>query len=295
MSKTIGVLGLGQLGSTLTEKFLKSGYTVWVYNRTLEKSEALLDKGAKVADTLAKFLQNVDVVLISLFDAEAIEHVLLTSADIKNKTFLSLTSTTCEDAATLNKKFVVAGAKFLDVAIISGAAEVAAGTSQTIASGDKSVYEATEKLLAEFSNNLKHISTEAGHASSIETSFGIILVYQVSSYALSMAISKKDGAPLDAFAATMQEMPLINVPLFPYYADSMGSQNYENPIWRIGNMAKSTRMFMRHMKQVGVGVELFAPVLKLIEGLEANGYKEKNFTAIYDGVLKSSVKEPVLG
>jgi len=41
-TKNIGMIGLGLMGTALTERLLDAGYTVWVYNRTREKADPLV-------------------------------------------------------------------------------------------------------------------------------------------------------------------------------------------------------------------------------------------------------------
>ena len=46
MTKKIGFIGLGSMGSALASRLLAQGYELVVYNRTPEKMEALAAKGA---------------------------------------------------------------------------------------------------------------------------------------------------------------------------------------------------------------------------------------------------------
>lgn len=43
----IGIVGLGLMGTAITERFLQAGYEVLVWNRTKEKAQGLIAKGAK--------------------------------------------------------------------------------------------------------------------------------------------------------------------------------------------------------------------------------------------------------
>ena len=61
-TKNVGMIGLGLMGSALTERLLQAGYAVWVHNRTREKAEPLVARGARWADNP---LSVCDRVLIS--------------------------------------------------------------------------------------------------------------------------------------------------------------------------------------------------------------------------------------
>ncbi len=47
----VGVIGLGLMGTALTERLLEHGYRVAVWNRTRVKAEALLARGAEWSTT----------------------------------------------------------------------------------------------------------------------------------------------------------------------------------------------------------------------------------------------------
>ena len=45
-AKNVGMIGLGLMGTALTERLLGAGYTVWVHNRTSAKAQPLVARGA---------------------------------------------------------------------------------------------------------------------------------------------------------------------------------------------------------------------------------------------------------
>lgn len=61
-STRIGWIGTGVMGRSMCGHLLKAGYPVTVFNRTREKATALLETGARWADTPAAVAQQSDVV-----------------------------------------------------------------------------------------------------------------------------------------------------------------------------------------------------------------------------------------
>ena len=61
--KKIGFIGTGVMGSSMVKHLLNAGYPVTVYNRTKEKAQAVIDAGAKWADTPKEVASQSDVVL----------------------------------------------------------------------------------------------------------------------------------------------------------------------------------------------------------------------------------------
>ena len=71
----MGLIGVGNMGTAMAERVLDGGYPLVVYNRTPEKANALGALGAVVVKTPAELSEQVDVVLTSLPDDQALEDV----------------------------------------------------------------------------------------------------------------------------------------------------------------------------------------------------------------------------
>jgi 3-hydroxyisobutyrate dehydrogenase len=69
----IGVIGLGLMGTALTERLLEHGYRVVVWNRTRAKADPVLAQGAEWSDNP---LTSCRRVIISLYTTDVVEEVL---------------------------------------------------------------------------------------------------------------------------------------------------------------------------------------------------------------------------
>ena len=76
MVKTISYLGLGTMGSGMAANLLEAGYKLTVWNRNAEKCEPFARKGARVADTPADAVRDVDLIMYSLSNDHAVEDVV---------------------------------------------------------------------------------------------------------------------------------------------------------------------------------------------------------------------------
>ena len=62
MEKTVLVVGLGNMGAALAETLQGAGYDTWVWNRTKEKADILLQKGASWSENVWAAVGKVDYV-----------------------------------------------------------------------------------------------------------------------------------------------------------------------------------------------------------------------------------------
>lgn len=73
--KTIAWLGLGAMGQRMVAHLLEAGHDVVVYNRSQERAQALLERGARLAATPAEAASQAQVVVAMLTDDEASKQV----------------------------------------------------------------------------------------------------------------------------------------------------------------------------------------------------------------------------
>src|SRR6185295_12508710 len=76
MIKKIAYLGLGTMGGGMASNLIKAGYELTVWNRSAEKCEPFARKGARVANSPADAVRDVDLVLYSLSNDQAVDEVV---------------------------------------------------------------------------------------------------------------------------------------------------------------------------------------------------------------------------
>jgi len=72
---TVGIVGLGRMGTAFAANLMADGHMVWIYDRDQERMAALEAAGAKPAGTLADFV-DCQIVLSSLPNDEALANVV---------------------------------------------------------------------------------------------------------------------------------------------------------------------------------------------------------------------------
>lgn len=78
----VGVIGLGRMGSRMAENLLESGFNVIGYDVRAEPIKHLCEAGGEGASSIGGVLKDVDVVLTSLPDPDAVEEVFCSDGGI---------------------------------------------------------------------------------------------------------------------------------------------------------------------------------------------------------------------
>src|SRR4029077_9384132 len=76
MIKTISYLGLGTMGGGMASNLLKAGYKLTVWNRSAEKCKPFARKGARVAESPADAVRDVELVMYCFSNDQAVEEVV---------------------------------------------------------------------------------------------------------------------------------------------------------------------------------------------------------------------------
>ncbi|WP_320044564.1 NAD(P)-dependent oxidoreductase [uncultured Desulfobacter sp.] len=75
--KNIGFIGLGVMGQSMAGHILAAGYNVRVYNRTKQKADALVEKGAVWCDSVADLAAASDVIITIVGYPADVEEVFM--------------------------------------------------------------------------------------------------------------------------------------------------------------------------------------------------------------------------
>ncbi|PFJ17323.1 oxidoreductase [Bacillus cereus] len=74
---SIGFIGIGVMGKSMVRHFMQDGYEIYVYNRTKEKAEPLVQEGANWCDTPTELVKQIDVVMTMVGYPNDVEEVYL--------------------------------------------------------------------------------------------------------------------------------------------------------------------------------------------------------------------------
>jgi 6-phosphogluconate dehydrogenase (decarboxylating) len=149
----LGFIGIGNMGSRIARRLLDDGYRLMAYNRSREAAEGLIKYGATVADSISTLASEVDVILSSLTNDEAVKSVYTDpqgvfayvrrgSAIIDMSTVLPATSRELYD---LSRE---AGVKCLDSPISGSTPLAEKGTLTLFCGGDEELFQAAQPIFS---------------------------------------------------------------------------------------------------------------------------------------------------
>ncbi|WP_312947125.1 NAD(P)-dependent oxidoreductase [Agrobacterium sp.] len=140
---TIAFIGTGLMGGPMAQNLLKNGFTVRVWNRSVEKAEALVTHGAVLAPSPAEAATGADIVVTMLSDGQAVGEVLfekgVANALKKGAVIIDSSSIAPPIAREHAGKLAEIGLAHVDAPVSGGVPGATAGTLAIMAGGDEKI------------------------------------------------------------------------------------------------------------------------------------------------------------
>ena len=204
----IAWIGTGVMGESMAGHLLDAGHELYVYNRTVSKTENLVKRGAKLLTEIKDAPLNADVVFTMVGYPKDVEGVylgkdgLITTAK-EGQVFVDMTTSSPTIAKKISEEFAKVGASALDLPVTGGDIGAKNGTLSIMVGGDKNIYE--EKVLPLVKHLGKNITYfgEAGKGQYAKLANQIAIATTMISVAESFKFAKEVGLDLEGFFKTV--------------------------------------------------------------------------------------------
>ncbi|KAL3481333.1 NAD(P)-binding protein [Aspergillus californicus] len=120
MTNKVSLFGLGAMGTALAHKYIDAGYNTTVWNRSPEKAQSLVSRGAKFAFTITKAIETSDLLIVCLLDNTSVKQILSqATSSLPSKTIVNLTNGTPSQARDLSEWATSFGAIYIHGGIMA--------------------------------------------------------------------------------------------------------------------------------------------------------------------------------
>ena len=200
MIKKISYVGLGTMGSGMVSNLLKAGYELTVWNRSVERNKPFARKGARVADTPANAVREVDLVMYSLSNDQAVEEVVFGANGILsgiNAGQIAMDMSTVLPATSLREQeaYSKRGADFLDAPVFGSKKEAADAKLWIMAAGKRDAFEKVKPVLQHLGQTI-HYFGKNGNAAAMKLVGNLIVALELEALAEGLVLAQKAGLDL---------------------------------------------------------------------------------------------------
>jgi 3-hydroxyisobutyrate dehydrogenase-like beta-hydroxyacid dehydrogenase len=280
--KTISYLGLGTMGSGMASNLLKAGYKLTVWNRNPEKCEPFARKGARVADTPADAVRDVDLAMYCLSNDQAVEEVVFGAKGILsgiNEGQIAMDMGTVLPATSLREQeaYTKHGVDFLDAPVFGSKQESADAKLWIMAAGNEAIFEKVKPVLEQLGQTV-HYFGKTGNAAAMKLVGNLIVALEMEALAEGLVLAQKAGLDLETV------MEVVNVADF---RSPLLVSNGRNILKRDFSTSFALELMLKDaglIETFAQGLESPIPALRVAEkNLElavALGFEKENASAL---------------
>ena len=147
----LGFIGIGAMGSRIAGRLLKHGFQVTVFDRNVDKANALIESGAVVASSIAELASGADVVLSSLSNDEVVRSVYTGPQGVIEKIrpgsmIIEMSTVSPDTSRELYRLGSARGVSVLDVPVSGSTPAAEQGLLALLCGGDEETFNSAEAI-----------------------------------------------------------------------------------------------------------------------------------------------------
>ena len=197
MNKTIGFIGIGNVGSHLANNLLKSKNNIYVYDKNIKSYSNLINLKNKPCKNLEEIAMKSQIIITCLPSPKAIKNVIKTISKYLNKNHLwiEMSTTDKNEMIRLSKIVNSKGAKVLECPITGGEHRAKSGNISILAAGNKTTFRKSFPILSLLGYKILYCG-KIGNASILKVITNYLASLHLLGIGEALAVAKKNNLDL---------------------------------------------------------------------------------------------------
>jgi len=276
----VGLIGLGNMGTAIAERVLEAGYPLVVQNRSLEKAAPYVDRGATLADTPTELAEEVDVVLTSLADDEAFEHVAekVLAAAHPASVLVDLSTVSPAASARVASLADEASVDYLRAPVSGNPTVVRAGNLTLIVSGPREALDRVEPVLRAIGPAIHYVG-DAEQARVVKLAINLMIAGLAELMSEALVLGEMSGVSREALLEVMGSSA-VGAPFVKYKTEPLLADDF-SATFTTALMEKDIDLVLDAARQSEVELPLAQHLKALLRAAVEAGYADDDFMALY--------------
>jgi 3-hydroxyisobutyrate dehydrogenase-like beta-hydroxyacid dehydrogenase len=291
---TLAFVGLGVMGSRMTQRLLLAGHRVAGYNRTASKARALESQGLRVVSTPRRAAAEAEIVFSMVRDSSALRAVALGDDGIvaglaPGAVWVEMS--TVDPAITRELGTVVSGrgAHMLDAPVSGSPVTIEAGQLSFMVGGEAAVLELVRPYLLAIGPTITHVGA-LGLAVTMKIATNLCLPVQVLAFSEAVLLAEKSGIPreraVEALLRSVAASPMLK------YRGPFVLGMPDEAWFDVGMMQKDLGLALELGRTAGIPLPSAALTQEMLTMARGAGLGAYDFAVLFDVLAASSGLPP---
>ncbi len=277
--ETVGLIGLGLMGSALAGRLMRAGFGVTGYDIDAAQGAALAMLSGHAAGDSTEVVAGQGRVLLSLPNLDVVSQVLHgAEAGFREGQIIIDTSTgDPEQTEAVGRELAKRGVSYLDATISGNSAQVAAGDVTVMVGGPREAFDKCLDLFRCFARQTFHVGP-CGAGAKMKLVTNLVLGLNRATLAEGLALAKAVGLDLAQTLEVLRESPAYSRAI-----DVKGAKLIAGdfaPQARLSQHLKDVRLMLEAASRAGIKLILSEAHRELLERAEAAGLGQLDNSAV---------------
>lgn len=283
MIKSVGVLGLGLMGSAMARNLLEAGFAVAGFRKQTAKLAELKEMGGRPVGSARELAQVSDVVVSVLPSVESVEEAILGPGGVaagahSGLILLEASTMPLDTKLAVRDELAKVGVRALDCPLSGTAVQAEVKDLAVYASGDLAVYEQCIPVMEGFARSHQYLG-KFGDGTKMKLVANLLVAIHNVAAAEAFVLGMKAGLDPEQILKVIPEGG-GNSRVFEVRGPLMASGQYEPAFMKLDVWQKDLRIIGDFAQQMEVPLPLFSASAQLYTSALANGRGKQDTGAV---------------
>ena len=292
--ETIGLIGIGLVGTALAENLLAAGYQVIGFARSEASREKLVRLGGRAAAAPAAVAAEASRVILSLPDSDVVDQIVsgpggLLAAGSGLRLVLDTTTGEPERTEALAARCAARGVLFADAPISGSSEQIRRRQGVVLVGGERAAYDACLDLIRAVADRHYYLGGP-GSGSRAKLASNLILGLNRLALAEGLVFAERLGLDLPAFLEMLKTTPAYSCAM-----DVKGEKMLRGdfaPQSKVAQHHKDLRIMLECAAKAGQELPLAALHKEILEQAMAAGEGDLDTSVVLQGLRRMRRREP---
>jgi len=295
MSKTVGIIGLGIMGSAISRNLVERGWRVIGFDIDAARTAELAQAGVTIAGVVAEVVREVPIVMTSLPTPAAVIDVAraIAGSGQPPRIVVELSTLTIADKLRFETILSEAGHIALDCPLSGTGAQAKMRDLVVYASGDSKAIARCADLFADFAKQSADLGAFGNGSKMKFVANHLVAIHNVAT-AEAMVLAERAG--LDPKMVVDLVGPGAGGSrMFQMRAPMMVERVYEPATMKVSTWKKDMAIIAEFAEDVGCATPMFTLTQPVYTDAMAMGLGDQDTAAVFEVLKKTIVTEPKSG
>lgn len=288
----VAFLGLGQMGAPMAARLLDAGHDLTVWNRTADKAEPLLARGATAASSPAEAVADADAAITMLSAPEALDEVLFgeqgAAASLTAGQILVEMSTVGPAAVQAMTERLPDGVAVIDAPVLGSVPQATDGRLLVFIGAADEDLPRVQDLLSPM-GTLRHVGGP-GAGAAIKLVVNSTLPTTLAALGEAMALGEGLGLDRDAVLDVLGSSPLR--PTLDRKRDNIVAGSYDNPNFKLALALKDLQLVTEAAAGAGRDLRVVEASRAWLQEAVDAGAGDLDYSAVVATILAHRTARP---